>query len=42
VVPGALIRMITDPDTVKSQRAFQAMLQMKKFDIAALERTYAG
>jgi len=42
VVPTVLQKMILDPDTAKSQRAFQAMLQMKKFDIAALQRAFAG
>lgn len=34
--------MLTDPDHAKSQRVTKAFLQMKKFDIAALERAYAG
>jgi predicted 3-demethylubiquinone-9 3-methyltransferase (glyoxalase superfamily) len=42
VVPRVLIEMITDSDSRKSQRAFQAMLQMKKFDIDALKRAFAG
>jgi predicted 3-demethylubiquinone-9 3-methyltransferase (glyoxalase superfamily) len=42
VVPKVLPEMLTDSDTAKSQRAFQAMLQMKKLDIAALERAFAG
>jgi predicted 3-demethylubiquinone-9 3-methyltransferase (glyoxalase superfamily) len=42
VVPRVLIEMLTDPDTAKSQRAMQAMLQMKKLDIAKLKRAYAG
>lgn len=42
VVPRALIDMMTDPDPEKSGRAMKAMLQMKKIDIAALERAYAG
>jgi predicted 3-demethylubiquinone-9 3-methyltransferase (glyoxalase superfamily) len=32
--------MISDPD--KSQHAMQAMLQMKKIDIATIERAYRG
>ncbi len=31
-----------DPDPAKSRRAMEAMLQMKKLDIAALQRAYAG
>jgi predicted 3-demethylubiquinone-9 3-methyltransferase (glyoxalase superfamily) len=42
VVPGVLIEMINDPDAEKSQRAMEAVLQMKKIDISALKRAYAG
>ncbi|RLT38804.1 MAG: VOC family protein [Chloroflexi bacterium] len=43
VVPRASMeRMIGSPDTEKSQRAFQAMLGIKKLDIAALERAFEG
>lgn len=42
VVPVALIEMVNDPDYQKSQRVMGAMLQMKKIDIAELERAYAG
>jgi predicted 3-demethylubiquinone-9 3-methyltransferase (glyoxalase superfamily) len=42
VVPTALLEMITDPDREKAARATAAMLSMTKFDIAALERAYAG
>jgi predicted 3-demethylubiquinone-9 3-methyltransferase (glyoxalase superfamily) len=42
IVPKALIRMLSDADTTKSQRVTKAFLQMKKFDIGALERAYAG
>jgi predicted 3-demethylubiquinone-9 3-methyltransferase (glyoxalase superfamily) len=42
VVPRILIEMLTDPDAAKSQRAMQAMLQMKKIDIGKLKRAYAG
>jgi predicted 3-demethylubiquinone-9 3-methyltransferase (glyoxalase superfamily) len=42
IIPVALMTMMKDPDTVKSQRAMQAMLQMKKIDIAALEQAFAG
>jgi predicted 3-demethylubiquinone-9 3-methyltransferase (glyoxalase superfamily) len=41
VVPRVLIEMLTDPDSAKSQRAMQAMLQMKKIDIDKLKRAYA-
>jgi len=42
VVPTVLISMISDPDPEKSKRATEAMLKMTKFDIAALEKAYAG
>ena len=37
-----LFEMLVDPDQAKSQRVTKAFLQMKKFDISALERAYAG
>ena len=40
VVPTALARMMTDPDPAKVARATEAMLSMKKFDIATLERAF--
>jgi len=42
VVPAKLPELLTDPDSAKSQRAFQAMLKMKKLDIDQLGRAYAG
>jgi predicted 3-demethylubiquinone-9 3-methyltransferase (glyoxalase superfamily) len=42
VVPRVLIEMMTDPDTKKSGRVMEAMLQMKKIDIAGVKRAYAG
>jgi predicted 3-demethylubiquinone-9 3-methyltransferase (glyoxalase superfamily) len=42
VVPKVLYEMLLDPDHTKSQRVTRAFLQMKKFDIAELERAYAG
>jgi predicted 3-demethylubiquinone-9 3-methyltransferase (glyoxalase superfamily) len=42
VVPRVLVEMISDPDPEKSGRVMQAMLQMKKIDIDALKRAYAG
>ncbi|MNF56145.1 3-demethylubiquinone-9 3-methyltransferase [compost metagenome] len=42
VVPAALVAMLTDPDTAGVQRAFTAMLQMKKLDIAALKKAFEG
>ncbi len=42
VIPKALGELMTDPDTKKSGRVMEAMLQMKKIDIAELKRAYAG
>ncbi|CAG8872557.1 hypothetical protein PS726_03422 [Pseudomonas fluorescens] len=42
IVPVAMMDMIKDPDTKKSQRAMAAMMQMKKLDIAALQRAFDG
>ena len=40
IVPNALGEMLRDKDAAKSKRAMQAMLQMKKLDIAGLRRAY--
>jgi predicted 3-demethylubiquinone-9 3-methyltransferase (glyoxalase superfamily) len=42
VVPTILPDLIKDPDSEKSQRAMEALLKMKKLDIDALKRAYAG
>ncbi|MFF7331225.1 VOC family protein [Streptomyces sp. NPDC090306] len=42
VVPTRLIEMISDSDSEKAARATRAMLSSGKFDIAALEREFAG
>lgn len=42
IVPVALPRLLMDPDPARSQRTMHALLQMKKLDIAALERAHAG
>ncbi len=42
VVPRALLTMIKDTDRAAAQRAFSAMMRMKKLDIAGLERAFAG
>jgi predicted 3-demethylubiquinone-9 3-methyltransferase (glyoxalase superfamily) len=42
VVPTALLEMMTDPDREKSGRAMEAMLKMKKIDIAAMEQAFEG
>ena len=38
IVPTRLTQLLTDPDAERAQRAMQAMLQMRKIDIAAVER----
>lgn len=42
VVPSVLVAMLTDSDTARAQRAFTAMLQMQKLDIAALKKAFDG
>lgn len=42
VVPAILPDMVADYRSEASRRAFAAMMEMKKMDIAALERAYAG
>ena len=42
VVPIALRTFVGGPDPEKSQRAMQAMLQMKKIDIEGLREAYEG
>jgi len=42
VVPDALVRMLSDQDSTKAQRVTQALMQMKKLDIAGLQRAYDG
>lgn len=37
ITPVALIQAITDPDPAAAKRAFEAMMTMKKIDIAAVE-----
>lgn len=41
IMPRSLDRMLQDPDTAKVDRVMEALLRMKKLDIAALEKTYA-
>ncbi|MGZ5353856.1 MAG: VOC family protein [Actinomycetota bacterium] len=38
IIPDRLMELLGDPDPGRSQRAMQAMLQMRKIDIAELER----
>ncbi|HEY3211957.1 MAG TPA: VOC family protein, partial [Actinomycetota bacterium] len=38
IVPTALGELLTDPDPERTQRVMRAMLEMRKLDIAGLER----
>jgi len=40
IVPTALGELLGDPDPVKAQRVMQAMLKMKKLEIAGLRQAY--
>lgn len=42
IVPKVLPRMLSDPDGEKVRRVMEALLQMKKLDIAGLEQAYRG
>ena len=42
IVPKRLMELLSDPDRERSQRAMAAMLEMKKLDIAELERAAEG
>jgi 2-polyprenyl-6-hydroxyphenyl methylase/3-demethylubiquinone-9 3-methyltransferase len=42
ITPRALTAAITDPDRLAAKRAFEAMMQMGKIDIAAIEKARRG
>jgi predicted 3-demethylubiquinone-9 3-methyltransferase (glyoxalase superfamily) len=42
IVPSALPKLLQDRDPAKSARVMQAMLQMRKMDVAGLERAHLG
>jgi len=42
VVPEVLPQLLTDKDTTKAKRAMLAMLEMKKLDIAKLQKAFDG
>jgi 2-polyprenyl-6-hydroxyphenyl methylase/3-demethylubiquinone-9 3-methyltransferase len=42
ITPRALTDAIADPDRAASKRAFEAMMQMGKIDIAAIEKARRG
>jgi len=42
IVPAALGKLTADPDPAKAKRVVDAMLKMKKIDVAGLERARGG
>jgi len=42
VFPAAVMDMLQDRDRKKADRVMQAIMEMRKMDLAALERAYAG
>jgi 2-polyprenyl-6-hydroxyphenyl methylase/3-demethylubiquinone-9 3-methyltransferase len=42
ITPIALTQAITDPDPAAAKRAFDAMMKMRKIDIAAIEKARHG
>ena len=42
ITPRALIEALADPDRAAAKRAFDAMMQMRKIDIAAIEAARRG
>jgi len=41
-VPEVLLRLMTDSDAARAQRTMEAMMTMKRIDIAAIERAAAS
>jgi predicted 3-demethylubiquinone-9 3-methyltransferase (glyoxalase superfamily) len=42
IVPAVFFEMVADPDSATVDRVMRAMFGMTKFDIAGLEKAYAG
>ena len=42
ITPRVLSEAVTDPDPAAAQRAFKAMMTMKKIDVAAIEKARKG
>jgi predicted 3-demethylubiquinone-9 3-methyltransferase (glyoxalase superfamily) len=42
IVPTVLGRYLTDPDAARAKRTMQAMMKMRKIDIAALQAAHGG
>jgi predicted 3-demethylubiquinone-9 3-methyltransferase (glyoxalase superfamily) len=42
ITPRVLLNAVTDPDKAAAKRAMEAMMSMKKINIAEIERAWAG
>ena len=42
ITPRILVQAITDPDRAAAKRAFDAMMTMRKIDVAAIEAAWRG
>jgi len=42
ITPVVLVQAIANPDPMAAKRAFDAMMQMRKIDVAAIERALKG
>ena len=42
IAPKRLLELMTDPDAAKARRVMEAMMTMKRIDIAAIERAAEG
>ncbi|WP_300614713.1 VOC family protein [Dokdonella sp.] len=42
ITPRVLMEAVTDPDPAVARRAFEAMMQMRKIDVAAIEAARRG
>lgn len=42
ITPRVLTTAIADPDRAAAKRAFEAMMEMRKIDIAAIEAAWRG
>jgi predicted 3-demethylubiquinone-9 3-methyltransferase (glyoxalase superfamily) len=42
VVPDGLVKLFSDPDPARARRAMQAMMKMKKLDLAAIRAAAQG
>ncbi|HEY1065445.1 MAG TPA: VOC family protein [Pirellulales bacterium] len=42
IVPNLLQKLLGDPDTKKAERALAAMMEMKKLDMAGLQKAFDG